>query len=51
MAQEQGKSRLYTVQEVAELLSVPVSWVYSARGQRGPAARQGWALRSLSACA
>jgi excisionase family DNA binding protein len=29
MTQEQGKSRLYTVQEVAELLSVPVSWVYS----------------------
>lgn len=29
MAQEQGKSRLYTVSEIAELLSVPVSWVYS----------------------
>lgn len=29
MKEEQGKSRLYTVQEVAELLSVPISWVYS----------------------
>ena len=29
MADDQGKLRLYTVQEVAALLSVPVSWVYS----------------------
>lgn len=29
MAQEQGTARFYTVQEVARLLSVPASWVYS----------------------
>lgn len=27
--QEQAQARLYTVEEIAELLAVPKSWVYS----------------------